>query len=126
MRVGSSNQPYVTTKSYAYIESGNSVTASVYAQTGNIVLATVMYRDVNILGYPLGWTLLFDSDPTKNQSSLNHKFAFITLPITADGDVSATFTQTLNSRMIVHLITIKNVEKYNTTIIILNILKKRA
>ena len=86
------------------------MTASVYAQTGDIVLATVMYRDVNILGYPLGWTLLFDSDPTKINPSLNHKFAFIILPITADGDVSATFTQTLNGRMIVHLITIKNVE----------------
>lgn len=99
---------YTTTKATVPIDSGTSITGSVYAQTGDIVLATVMYRDINDMVAPSGWTLLFNSSATAIDSDLYHRFGFFKKNITTDGDVSVTFIQTSSQRMILNLITIKN------------------
>ena len=99
---------YTTTKSIVSVDRGVSITASVYAQTGDIILATIMYRDINDMVTPDGWTLLFNSNATAIDSSLNHRFGFFKKKITFDGEVSVTFNQTASARIMLNLITIKN------------------
>lgn len=99
---------YTTTKSTVSVDSDVSITASVYAQTGDIILATIMYRDINDMVAPDGWTLLFNSNATAIDSDLYHRFGFFTKNITSDGEVSVTFNQTASTRMFLNLITIKN------------------
>lgn len=99
---------YTTTKSTVSANSDVSITASVYAQTGDIILATVMYRDINDMVTPDGWTLLFNSNATAIDSNLYHRFGFFTKKITFDGEVSVTFNQTASARIMLNLITIKN------------------
>ena len=99
---------YTTTKSSVSVDSDVSITASVYAQTGDIILATIMYRDINGMIAPDGWTLLFNSNATAIGSDLYHRFGFFTKKITFDGEVSVTFNQTARKRMLLNLITIKN------------------
>ncbi len=99
---------YTTTKSTVSVDSDVSITASVYAQTGDIILATIMYRDINDMVTPDGWTLLFNSNATAIDSDLYHRFGFFTKKITFDGEVSVTFNQTASARMSLNLITVKN------------------
>ena len=99
---------YTTTKSAVNLDASKSITAGVYAQTGDIILATVMYRDINDMIAPDGWTLLFNSNATAIDSSLYHRFGFFTKKITFDGEVSVIFNQTASARMMLNLITIKN------------------
>lgn len=99
---------YTTTKSTVGIDSNTSITASIYAQTGDIILATIMYRDINNMVAPSGWTSLFNSSATAIDSDVYHRFGFFKKNITTDGDVSVTFIQTSNQRMRLNLITIKN------------------
>ena len=99
---------YTTTKSTVSVDKGVSITASVYAQTGDIILATVMYRDINGMIAPDGWTLLFNSPVAAIDSALNHRFGFFTKKITFDGEVSVTFNQTASARIMLNLITVKN------------------
>ena len=99
---------YTTTKSAVCLDASKSITASVYAQAGDIILATVMYRDINDMIAPDGWTLLFNSNATAIDSDTNHRFGFFTKKITFDGEVSVTFNQTASARMLLNLITIKN------------------
>ena len=99
---------YTTTKSTVSVDSGVSITSSIYAQAGDIILATVMYRDINDMIAPNGWTLLFNSNATAIDSNIYHRFGFFTKKITFDGEVSVTFNQTASARMMLNLITIKN------------------
>ena len=99
---------YTTTKSTVSVAGGVSITSSIYAQAGDIILATVMYRDINDMIAPDGWTLLFNSNATAIDSNLYHRFGFFTKKITFDGEVSVTFNQTASARMMLNLITIKN------------------
>ena len=99
---------YTTTKSTVSVYSDVSITASVYAQAGDIILATVMYRDINDMVAPSEWTLLFNSNATAIYPSLYHRFGFFKKNITSDGEVSVTFNQTIATRMLLNLITVKN------------------
>ena len=99
---------YTTTKSTVSVDSGVSITSSIYAQAGDIILATIMYRNINDMVTPDGWTLLFNSNATAIDSSIYHRFGFFTKKITFDGEVSVTFNQTASARMLLNLITIKN------------------
>ena len=99
---------YTTTKSTVSVAGGVSITSSIYAQAGDNILATVMYRDINDMIAPDGWTLLFNSNATAIDSNLYHRFGFFTKKITFDGEVSVTFNQTASARMMLNLITIKN------------------
>ena len=99
---------YTTTKSTVNLDASKSITASVYAQTGDIILATIMYRHINNMIAPDGWTLLFNSNATSIDSNVYHRFGFFKKNIFVDGDVSVTFTQTNNKRMLLNLITVKN------------------
>lgn len=99
---------YTTTKSTVGTNSNTSITASIYAQTGDIILATIMYRDINNMVAPSGWTSLFNSSATAIDSELYHRFGFFKKNITSDGEASVTFNQTASQRMILNLITIKN------------------
>ena len=105
---GTGDGIYTTTKSTVPVDSDVSITASVFAQTGDIILATIMYRDINDMVTPDGWTLLFNSPVTAIDSALNHRFGFFTKKITFDGEVSVTFNQTASARMMLNLITVKN------------------
>ena len=106
--VGGGKNSYTTTKTTVSIDSNTSITANVYAQTGDIILATIMYRDINDMVTPNGWTLLFNSNATAIDSNLYHRFGFFTKKITFDGEVSVTFNQTASARIMLNLITVKN------------------
>lgn len=99
---------YITTKSTVGTNGGTSITASIYAQTGDIILATIMYRDINNMVAPSGWTSLFNSSATAIDSELYHRFGFFKKNITSDGEASVTFNKKANNRMLLNLITIKN------------------
>lgn len=106
---GYKNIPYINRRADVIdVESGISITSSIYGESGEILLALVMFRDVNEITTPNGWTKIVECDDFVSTTT-HHKMAFFKYNCSSDNIVSVTFNQTTADRMQLILVSLNNV-----------------
>ena len=110
---GNNLLPYITSKANTVVnvESGNSITNIINVKTGDVILALVMYRDINSLTITgNGWTKIIESPEVQSSdTNLHHKCAFYKKTATTTATESVTFTQSSANRMQLILVAFNNV-----------------
>ena len=100
--------PYINTRANTInIESGTSITSSVSAEKGEIVLALVMFRQEAEMVTPDGWTKIVESNDFID-IDLHNKLAWFKYACLANEIVEVTFSQANANRMQLILVTVKN------------------
>lgn len=102
------NPPYINTRA-DIIEVSNStaITSSIYAEAGEIVLASFLYRDENTVAVPDGWERIFESEDWLDPVTRHAKLAFYKFFCQTSGNISVTFNITSNNISYLSLVTVK-------------------
>ena len=102
-----SDAPYSIVSSQCFeTASGTSLTGSISAQAGDIVLATVSVRVSGSTPTPTGWTLLSDTS-VYFTAAQNQTLAFFYKNVTESGTVSCVATQAIAGRIYLNLIVVR-------------------